>query len=194
MDNGHDLVLATIAGDLGAYSELVESIHRMVIMQYSSVLKYFPAHVNDGVQDFLLGLPDLLESKFDYSCKVSTFIYSASRLCALNYLKGLKTMKRGYGNISLESDMDIEGSFESPLNREDREMSISLWRRMDNCVSEMSPKLSDVFNLYVEGYSHKEIAECLGIRENTSSKRLFEVKKILRQKFKQDFNKLFRDL
>jgi len=39
-----------------------------------------------------------------------------------------------------------------------------------------------VFNLYViEGYSHKEIAEILGIKENTSKTQLFKAKGALRK-------------
>lgn len=43
-----------------------------------------------------------------------------------------------------------------------------------------------VFNLYViEGYSHKEIAELLGISENTSKTQLFKAKGALRKKLEQ---------
>ena len=40
-----------------------------------------------------------------------------------------------------------------------------------------------VFNLYViEGYSHGEIADLLGISENTSRSQLFKAKAVLRKK------------
>ena len=46
-----------------------------------------------------------------------------------------------------------------------------------------------VLNLYVfEGYSHKQIAELLGIREGTSASQLYFAKKLLASKIKKLIN------
>lgn len=55
-------------------------------------------------------------------------------------------------------------------------------------IQELSPAYKVVFNLYViENYTHKEIAEILGISEGTSKSNLakakMKLKKILEQKF-----------
>lgn len=55
-------------------------------------------------------------------------------------------------------------------------------------IQELSPAYKVVFNLYViENYTHKEIAEILGISEGTSKSNLakakMKLKKILKQKF-----------
>jgi RNA polymerase sigma factor (sigma-70 family) len=50
-------------------------------------------------------------------------------------------------------------------------------------IQELSPQYRMVFNLYaVEGYSHKEIAEMLGISEGTSKSNLSRAREILQQK------------
>jgi RNA polymerase sigma-70 factor (ECF subfamily) len=47
-----------------------------------------------------------------------------------------------------------------------------------------------VFLLYVvDGYSHKEIAEKLGITEGTSRSQFFKARNFLQQKLKQDYGK-----
>ena len=49
-----------------------------------------------------------------------------------------------------------------------------------------------VFLLYVvDGYSHKEIAEQLGIAEGTSRSQFFKARNLLQQKLKQDYGKSF---
>lgn len=53
-------------------------------------------------------------------------------------------------------------------------------------IAELPPGFRTVFNLYVvEGYSHKEIAEELGISENTSRSQLQRARKLLQDKIKE---------
>ncbi len=62
-------------------------------------------------------------------------------------------------------------------------------------ISELSPGYRTVFNLYViEGYSHKEISEQLGISEGTSKSQLARARSILQKKVSQylsDTQKIF---
>ncbi len=51
-----------------------------------------------------------------------------------------------------------------------------------NIVNELSPGYKQVFNLHVvEGYSHKEIADLLGITEGTSKSQLARAKGVLKK-------------
>lgn len=53
-------------------------------------------------------------------------------------------------------------------------------------IQELSPKYRVVFNMYaIEGYSHKEIAELLGINEGTSKSNLSRARMILQDKVRQ---------
>lgn len=55
-----------------------------------------------------------------------------------------------------------------------------------NIIQELSPGYKTVFNLYVvEGYSHKEIGDLLGISEGTSKSQLARAKSILQKKIAQ---------
>lgn len=65
------------------------------------------------------------------------------------------------------------------------------WSAMDNLnikdlmeiIQELSPGYRTVFNLYVvEGYTHKEIADMMGISEGTSKSQLARAKAILQSK------------
>lgn len=53
-------------------------------------------------------------------------------------------------------------------------------------ISELPPRYRLVFNMYaIEGYSHKEISEMLGITEGTSKSNLSRAREILQNKLKK---------
>lgn len=57
-----------------------------------------------------------------------------------------------------------------------------------NMVRELSPQYKMVFNLYaIDGYSHKEISEMLGISEGTSKSNLARARYILQEKVKKNY-------
>lgn len=54
-----------------------------------------------------------------------------------------------------------------------------------NMVNTLSPQYKTVFNLYVvEGYSHKEIAKMLNIKEGTSKSNLSRARELLQKRIK----------
>ena len=53
-------------------------------------------------------------------------------------------------------------------------------------IKELSPGYRTIFNMYVvEGYTHKEIADMLGISEGTSKSQLSRAKVILQEMVKK---------
>ena len=62
-------------------------------------------------------------------------------------------------------------------------------------VNELSPGYKTVFNMHViEGYSHKEIADILGITEGTSKSQLARAKGVLKKSFEKMINKTNSDI
>lgn len=61
-------------------------------------------------------------------------------------------------------------------------------------VSELSPGYKAVFNMHViEGYSHKEIADVLGITEGTSKSQLARAKGVLKKSLEKRLDKTSND-
>jgi RNA polymerase sigma-70 factor (ECF subfamily) len=57
-------------------------------------------------------------------------------------------------------------------------------------INELSPGYKTVFNMHViEGYSHKEIADTLGITEGTSKSQLARAKGVLKKSIEKMINK-----
>ena len=77
--------------------------------------------------------------------------------------------------ITEQEENSIEGGYLSVLD--------SLAERdIINLVQQLSPGYRTVFNMYVvEGYTHKQIAEQLGISEGTSKSQLSRAKQILQE-------------
>ncbi len=82
----------------------------------------------------------------------------------------------------IEHYSDVEPSIIDDLAHED----------LLEMVQELPPRAKVVFNLFViEGYSHKEIADELGINIGTSKSHLFDAKNILKTKLLAKEAKLF---
>ena len=61
-------------------------------------------------------------------------------------------------------------------------------------IHQLSPGYKAVFNMHViEGYSHKEIAEILGINEGTSKSQLARAKMVLKKMVHDRYNKTSND-
>ena len=90
------------------------------------------------------------------------------------------------------SDQDNDFKMPEENAMEERESLEELQVKYEvakDCIDRLSPAYRTVFNLYVfEEYSHKEIAEILGISEGTSKSNLSKAKmnlqRILTEKFK----------
>lgn len=76
--------------------------------------------------------------------------------------------------------VDIEGHG-SPENQEADALSKLAANDLLKLVSQLPPSYRTVFNLYaIEGFSHREIAELLGVSEGTSKSNLSDARRLLR--------------
>lgn len=85
--------------------------------------------------------------------------------------------------FSIEDDARIQNLEEEiPFDVEETNMETSIQaEKAIKAISQLSPAYKTVFNLYViEGYTHKEIAEYLGVSEGTSKSNLAKAKQKLR--------------
>jgi len=78
------------------------------------------------------------------------------------------------------------------IDKEDWELTELKAEAAVEAIQKLSPAYRTVFNLYViENYSHKEIAELLGINEGTSKSNLAKAKmnlqKLLKKKYSSHF-------
>jgi len=106
---------------------------------------------------------------------------------AIDYVRAKKKLtfdseeKSIIDNIKDEDEVLIEAE---NLSKIKAELIIEL-------IQKLSPAYKTVFNLYVmEGYSHKQVAEELGISEGTSKSNLAKAKQKLRELFEENLYRL----
>ena len=99
-------------------------------------------------------------------------------------------MRRVFVNTSIEH-FRRKVNLNSITENEEKGIEDSTWNVLDSLaekdiiqlIQDLSPGYRTVFNLYVlEGYSHKEIGDILGINEGTSKSQLARAKMILQKK------------
>lgn len=125
--------------------------------------------INDILQDTFINIFQNIGS-FKGDSKIETW---ATRILINNILQKFSKDKK-YVLSDLESEESINIS---DFSHTDGNL---LYQELVKLVDRLPQSKKLVFNLYViEGYSHKEIAEMLGITESTSKTQYFRAKEIL---------------
>jgi len=109
------------------------------------------------------------------------------RTIANNALDHLRKTKRERENVSMfKVEYKLESDeFDDPFEDEGFKITSD---RLTELIQQMPTGYRTVFNLYlVEDYSHKEIAEQLGITESTSKTQYRKAKAYMRKLLEQEF-------
>jgi RNA polymerase sigma-70 factor (ECF subfamily) len=125
--------------------------------------------------------------------KLDAFDYKGSfegwmrRIMSNTAIDSIRRSKRD--PMLTDNDEDFKMGTEDPIVEAEEKEFVGLKAELAmEAIQELSPAYRAVFNLYVmEDYTHKEIAEILGISEGTSKSNLSKAKlnlqKILNEKF-----------
>jgi RNA polymerase sigma factor (sigma-70 family) len=128
--------------------------------------------------------------------KLDAFDYKGSfegwmrRIVANTAIDSLRKHKKD--PLLTDNDEDFKLGATNPLIEREEEETITLKGEMAlAAIQQLSPAYRTVFNLYVlEEYTHKEIAEILGISEGTSKSNLAKAKMNLQRILKERFENI----
>lgn len=140
-------------------------------------------HEEDARSSFHLSFMKILKNLKDMPDDLAFFPW-AKRI-TVNTLIDEYRKQRNYSDkvIGKDADKDLEGHGTHYNNEGEQEVGYEMILKL---VSELPDLTSKVFNLFVvEGYSHKEIADLLGMSEGTSKWHLSTGRKILREKLEK---------
>lgn len=169
-----DLIAGCIAGDRKMQEELY---NRFASKMYAVCVRY--ANNADDAQDLLQeGFIKVYKNLHRFRAEGS-FEGWVRRVFINSSIEHYRKKQAKLTTVSDKEENTIEDSDISALD--------SLAERdIINLIQDLSPGYRTVFNLYViEGYSHKEIGELLGISEGTSKSQLARAKSILQKKVTQ---------
>lgn len=169
-----DLIAGCIAGDRIMQEELY---NRFAPKMYAVCLRY--ANNADDAQDLLQeGFIKVYKNIHRFRAEGS-FEGWIRRVFINSSIEHLRKKSAKLITVSEKEEGTIEDTDISALDSMAEKDIIRL-------IQELSPGYRTVFNLYViEGFSHKEIGEQLGISEGTSKSQLARAKSILQKKVTQ---------
>ncbi len=158
-------------------------------LYYGKMLAVCLRYINDRdsaeevLQEGFIKIFDKLEA-FDYK---GSFEGWMRRIMANTAIDSIRKHKKDPKLTDNDEDFKLGAS--NPMIEQEEEEFVSIKAEMAlEAIQELSPAYRAVFNLYViEEYTHKEIAEILGISEGTSKSNLAKAKmnlqKLLRERF-----------
>jgi RNA polymerase sigma-70 factor (ECF subfamily) len=163
------LLLACSAGDRKAQQTLFQHFSPVV---YAICVRYMGA--SDEAKDMLQ------ETMVKFFQKSNEFRFQGSlegwvkRIAVNTCLDQMKKNKAKYAG-SLDEAYDLSGDVNASQPLETKDLL--------KLVASLPDGYRAVFNMYaIEGFSHAEIGEVLGISENTSKSQLFKARKWLQSK------------
>ncbi len=161
-------------GDTSAYTEIYERYSGPL---YLFVLKRWEDRdgAKDLVHDFFLKLWEKRE-ELEISSNLTAYLFTAVRHAMLNQISHEKVKTR-YIDSFLSFLDTVEPKGTDYLMRE-KEMKVIIEREIDN----LNPRMREVFELSrKENLSRKEIAEALGISEETVKNHMHKALKTLKR-------------
>ncbi|MGH9704920.1 MAG: RNA polymerase sigma factor, partial [Candidatus Acidiferrales bacterium] len=159
-------------GSLEAYEQLYQA--HGAKMKSIARQQLGTAHdAEDVVQEVFLKIHRSIEN-FRGQSAFSTWIYRI----LLNACYDVRRRRMRHPETPEEELAGPDGTFDLPAPRPDHPLRMAL----DRCVARLSDDHREVFLLFeVEGFSHAEIGEMIGISEAASKNRLYQAKVQLRQ-------------
>lgn len=164
-----------------AFASIIEETKGFVLkaIRQNLFAEYYYA-IDDVVQEtYMRAYRSLVKNKFRNESKLSSWLYTIARNESIRMNKKLKSGERrrekyvernmGYLNNSEENNI------EEKLERDD------LIERVNEAVKKLPDKYENVFDLYIKGFSEKEIAKFLSISRGTVKSRVHRGKEKLRQ-------------
>lgn len=160
------------AGDVSAFERLYE-LHGARMKSVAANLLGNVADAEDAVQETFLKIYRGA-SAFRGAARLSTWIY---RVLVNSCFDMMRRKRRRPVEVGESSFSRADSEFAAPVS--DHSLRLSL----EASVKELDPRRRSAFVLYaVEGFTHREIGDILGIPEGTSKALLFEARRDLQRR------------
>ena len=151
-------------------------------------MRYIPDHdtAQEVLQEGFIKVFDKLEV-FDFKGSFEGWV---RRIVVNTAIDSIRKAKRAPILKDNDNDFKMDASNEIEENEKIEMIELRAEKAVE-AIQKLSPGYRTVFNLFViEDYSHKEIAEMLGISEGTSKSNLSKAKKNLKQILTEEFSNL----
>ena len=139
------------------FHDLFQDYYKTLVhysMQYVKVLE----DAEDIVQDLFVRLWEN-DAKYESLNSLQTYLYTSARNASLDFLKHKEVEKR-YADHAMRQD---EADEDPDMKVLEEELYRTLWQH----VEELPQRRKEIFKLYLEGKTEREIGELLGVSAET---------------------------
>ena len=190
--NDYELVYQVRENDSIAYDILMKK-YSLLAKKYAA--EYYAKNKSVGIEKedlYQEGMLGVIMALNDYNSNDTVF-YTYALLCMKREMERLiKTAKRKKhkalneaislsSTVSFEDDMYLEDVLSSPYRVEDDLKSIELSRFLNNLKYELPDEDSIIYELRINSFNNREIAELLGTSCKFVDNRLRKIRKFLKQ-------------
>ena len=178
-----DLMLLIEQGDADAgLSGLQERYGRRILHFVRGLVR--DAHLAQDVTQEVFEKVYLKSHLYQHGTNLRAWLFEVARNQALSALRARRRTPRPISSLSSHADDDDQDLLESiPEIRENRDLEErEFMQAFAKIVDDLPERYRTVFNLFaIEGYPHKDIAEMLGVSENTSKSQFMKARAYLRK-------------
>lgn len=157
--------------EIVAYIEQNKALIYKVVNSYCSDVH----EQEDLIQDVILQLIRSYE-KFDHNVKVTTWMYRVALNVSISYYRKIQIRKK-YIIAMPEQLIEVEDVPNHTVNEE--------VVRLRCFIQELAPLDKALLIMYLDGNSHVEIAEAMGITPSNVGTKIGRIKKQLKKRFKK---------
>ncbi|MFT5156759.1 MAG: RNA polymerase sigma factor (sigma-70 family) [Bacteroidia bacterium] len=178
-----DIIAACIDNDQNAQSILFEKYAGKMLM----ICARYCLNIDDAKDALHEGFIKVfrLLGKFKGNSTLETWITRLMINTSIDHFKKNVKFVHFDNDDDIHSLSDSDETYELELDEEEEIKMADLLK----IVNELPDGYRIVFNLYaIEGYTHKEIANQLGISEGTSKSQLARARALLKKMLKQQYN------
>lgn len=175
------LVDQILAGNLGAYRQLVQEHERLVTHMVSRVIGN-EEDIKDASQEVFIRIYQNL-NKFNFQSKLSTWIAKVAYTTSINYAK-----KRGNISLAEASHADLDSvEYVTPENLLDRKDEAEFIQYQ---ISKLPLAYRTVLTLFhLNEFSYEEIEGITGMPEGTVKNYIFRARKMLKERLQHYLNR-----
>lgn len=155
------------------FTSLID-MHKGIIYKIANTYCRDDEQRKDLVQEILLQLWRSFEH-YDAQYKHSTWIYRVSLNVAISFYRKEQTRKK-IAQSYPEEILQLKAEEKKPEIREEARLLLQ-------CINELPGLDRALILLYLEGKSHKEMAEIMGISETNVATKVSRIKNRLKQRF-----------
>jgi RNA polymerase sigma factor (sigma-70 family) len=181
MHTDKTLIDKILAGNLGAYKQLIQEHERLVTHMVARVIDN-NEDIKDVSQDVFIKVYQNL-GKFNYQAKLSTWIAKIAYSTSVNYIK--KYNNKNVVHLDLkEDDLTDHETPEHILNVKSEAAFLQYQ------ISKLPLAYRTVLTLYhLNEFSYQEIEDITGMPEGTVKNYLFRARKMLKERLQRYFKK-----